>query len=126
MILIAEDNPLMSKLLRGMVADLDEQIVECSNGEAACRLYEQHSPDWVLMDVSMHIMDGLTATQQILSRCPSAKVVIVTEHDDAATRERAFEAGALAFFGKDDLFPLRPLISNFQKDQKQVSPSGLR
>lgn len=126
MILIAEDNPLMRKLLRGMVADLDEQIVECSNGEDACRLYEQHSPDWVLMDVSMQIMDGLTATRQILSRCPSAKVVIVTEHDDAATRERAFEAGAFAFFGKDDLFPLRPLISNFQQDQKQVSPSRLR
>ncbi len=65
----------------------------------------------------MQIMDGLTATRQIISRCPSAKVVIITNHDDAATRARAFEAGACGFLGKDDLLPLRPLISNFQKDQ---------
>ena len=114
MILIAEDNPLMKKLLRGMVADLDALIVECADGEEACRLYEQHSPDWVLMDVSMQIMDGLTATRMIVSRCPSAKVVVITNHDDAATRARAFEAGACGFLGKDDLLPLRPLIGGFQ------------
>jgi CheY-like chemotaxis protein len=112
MILIAEDNPLMKKLLRGMVADLDTVIVECADGAEACRLYEQHSPDWVLMDVSMQIMDGLAAARQIVSRCPSAKVVVITNHDDAATRTRAFEAGACGFLGKDDLQPLRPLISN--------------
>ena len=75
MILIAEDNPLMKKLLRAMVDDLDEQIVECADGEEACRLFEQHCPDWVLMDVSMQIMDGLAAARQIISQCPSAKVI---------------------------------------------------
>lgn len=120
MILIAEDNPLMKKMLRNLVADLDGLILECDNGEEACRLYEKHAPDWVLMDVSMRIMDGLTATQMIVSQCPTAKVVIVTNHDDAATQARAFEAGACGFFGKDDLLPLRPLISNFQ--QVQVRP----
>jgi CheY-like chemotaxis protein len=117
MILIAEDNPLMKKLLRAMVADLDEQIVECADGAEACRLFEQHCPDWVLMDVSMRIMDGLAAARQIISRCPTAKVIIITNHDDAATRARAFEAGVCGFLGKDDLQPLRPLISNFQQAQ---------
>ena len=117
MILIAEDNPLMKKLLRGMVADLDTQIVECADGAEACRLFEQHCPDWVLMDVSMQIMDGLAAARQIIRQCPSAKVVIITNHNDAATRARAFEAGACGFLGKDDLMPLRPLIRNFQQEQ---------
>jgi DNA-binding NarL/FixJ family response regulator len=122
MILIAEDNPLMKKLLRGIIDDLDALIVECADGEEAFRICERHSPDWVLMDVSMPIMDGLTATRQIVSRCPSAKVVIITNHDDEATRAQAFEAGACGFLGKDDLSPLRPLISNFQGDQ--VCPQG--
>ena len=117
MILIAEDNPLMNKLLRAMVDDLDELIVECGDGAEACRLFEQHCPDWVLMDVSMQIMDGLAAARQIISRCPTAKVIIITNHDDAATRARAFEAGVCGFLGKDDLQPLRPLISNFQPEQ---------
>ena len=58
MVLIAEDNPLMKELLRAMVADLDARIVECANGEDACRLYEQHCPDWVLIDGLMLIMAG--------------------------------------------------------------------
>lgn len=115
MILIAEDNLLMMKLLRGLVADLDAQIVECADGAEACRLFEKHYPDWVLMDVSMQIMDGLAAARQIVSRCPAAKVIIITNHDDAATRARAFEAGVYGFLGKDDLSPLRPLIGNFKE-----------
>ena len=114
MILIAEDNPLMKKLLRAMVADLDAHIVECADGAEACRLFERHCPDWVLMDVSMRIMDGLAAARQITSRCPAAKVIIITNHDDAATRARAFEAGVYGFLGKDDLSPLRPLIDGFK------------
>jgi DNA-binding NarL/FixJ family response regulator len=51
------------------------------------------------MDVSMQIMDGLKATRQIISRCPSPKVVIITNHNDAATRARAFEACACGFLG---------------------------
>jgi two-component system response regulator DegU len=117
MILIAEDNPLMKKLLRAMVADLDAQIVECADGEDACRLFEQHCPDWVLMDISMQVMDGLKATRQIVSQCPSAKVIIITSHNDAAMWERAIEAGAYGFIVKDDLQPLRPLIGNFQREQ---------
>ena len=117
MILIAEDNPLMKKMLHNLVADLDELILECTDGEEACRLYKQHCPDWVLMDISMQVMDGLTATRQIVSQCPSAKVIIITSHNDVATRARAFEAGAYGFVVKDDLLPLRPLISNFQPEQ---------
>ncbi len=117
MILIAEDNPLMKKLLRCMVADLDALILECADGEDACRLFEQHCPDWVLMDISMQVMDGLKATRWIVSQCPSAKVIIITSHNDAAMRARAFEAGAYGFLVKDDLMPLRPLISNFQQAQ---------
>jgi CheY-like chemotaxis protein len=37
MILIAEDNPLMKKLLHDMLADLDALIVECADGKSACR-----------------------------------------------------------------------------------------
>lgn len=112
MILIAEDNPLMRKMLRSLVEDLASEIVECEDGEAAVSLYEKHLPAWVLMDVSMRPVDGLTATRAIIKRFRSARVVIVTEHDDAETRRSAFEAGASEFFGKDDLLPLRALIKN--------------
>lgn len=112
MILIAEDNPLMRKMIRSLVEDLASEIFECADGEAAVGLYEKHLPEWVLMDVSMRPMDGLSATRAIRARFASARVVVVTDHDDAETRRCAFEAGASEFFGKDHLLPLRALIKH--------------
>ena len=112
MILIAEDNLLMRKMIRSLVEDLASEIVECADGAAALRLYEKHHPEWVLMDIAMRPVDGLVATRAIIDRFQSARVVIVTEHDDAETRRCAFEAGASDFFGKDYLLPLRSLIKH--------------
>ncbi len=123
MILIAEDNPLMRKMIRSLVEDLASEIVECADGEAAVSLYEKHLPAWVLMDVSMRPVDGLSATRAIRARFQSARVVIVTEHDDAETRRCAFEAGASEFFGKDYLLPLRSLIKNAV--ESEISGKGI-
>lgn len=109
-ILIAEDNPLMRKMIRSLVEDLASEIVECADGEAAVNLYEKHLPAWVLMDVSMRPVDGLSATRMIISRFQMARVVIITDHNDAETRCFALDAGAYEFLGKDDLLPLRSLI----------------
>ena len=113
MILIAEDNLLMRQMIRSLVEDLDPDIIECADGEAAVDLYERHRPDWVLMDVSMRPVDGLTATRRIVGKYPAARVVIVTEHDDDAMRAKSLEVGACEFLGKHDLLPLRPLIRGF-------------
>ena len=123
MILIAEDNSLMRNMLRSLVEDLASEIVECADGEAALRLYEKHHPAWVLMDVSMRPVDGLSATRAIRDRFQSARVVIVTEHDDAETRRCAFEAGASQFFSKDYLLPLRALIKH--AGNSEVSGKGI-
>ncbi len=110
MILIAEDNALMRRMLCSMVEDINPNIIECDDGGAAISLFERHRPDWVLMDISMRPVDGLTATREIVGKFPGALVVIVTDHDDEATRVKAFEAGACEFVGKHDLLPLRPLL----------------
>ena len=112
MILIAEDNPLMRKMIRSLVEDLASEIVECADGAAAVSLYEKHHPDWVLMDVSMRPVDGLVATRTIIAGFQSARIVIVTDYDDPETRRCAFEAGASDFVGKDYLLPLRSLIKH--------------
>lgn len=117
MILIAEDNLLMRKMLHSLVEEFDKEIIECGDGGEAFRLYEKYRPDWVLMDVSMRPVDGLTATRKIFSRFPEARIVIVTEHDDPATRMKAFEFGACGFVGKEDLIPLRALIGRYSEEK---------
>jgi two-component system response regulator DegU len=109
-LLIVDDNPGMRQLVRHIAGKLSDEIFECEDGDQVLSAFESHHPDWVVMDVEMERMDGLTATEQLISQYPQAKVIIMTKHTDAGTREAADEAGAWAFCGKDDLISLRSLI----------------
>jgi DNA-binding NarL/FixJ family response regulator len=106
-ILIAEDNPLMRRCLKRLVSDLAPSVFECSDGKSAIDLYRELRPDVVLMDVRMPEMDGLTALDEIVRDCPSAIVLIVTEHDETAYRREALKCGATAYFLKENLQDVR-------------------
>jgi two-component system response regulator DegU len=110
MILIAEDNAEVRRMIRNLIEDIDGDIAECSDGGEAIEAYESNHHDFVLMDINMQPIDGLTAAKEILSRHPEAKIIIVSQHQDAQTREIAFKIGVTAFVGKDDLTPLRSLL----------------
>jgi len=71
--------------------------------------YELYGPDWVLLDLSMHRVNGLEALREILAAHPEARVAIVTQHDSPTLRVAAYRAGALRYFLKDDLTQLRAL-----------------
>ena len=113
MLLIVDDNTAMRQLIRRVTGDLAECVVECADGAEVLAAYEQHhfsGADWVLMDVEMALMDGLTATRQIRAAHPEARIIIVTRHDDDDVRNAAFNNGACGFISKENLLALRALI----------------
>jgi len=112
MLLIVDDNKQVRRMIRSLVEDLETEFCECEDGADALAAYREYQPDLVLMDVAMKNVDGLTATRQIKSFFPKAKVVIVTNHTDAQTHQAALAAGAVAFLGKDDLGALRGMIGS--------------
>ena len=118
MILIAEDKAEVRRMIRKLIEDIDASIVECSDGGAAIDAYESNHPDFVLMDINMYPIDGLTAAKEILRRHPEAEIIIVSQHQDAQTRETALAIGVTAFVGKDDLTPLRDLL--VQTDEQRA------
>ena len=63
------------------------------------------------MDLMMPGVDGLTATSQIVSSFPVAKIIIVTSHDSDALREKASNAGAIGYVLKENLSDLKALIA---------------
>ena len=116
-LLIVEDNELMSRLIKSMVCDIAKTIDECSNGKEAVAAFERHWHDWVVMDIEMAEMDGLTATAKIIAINPNARVIIVTQHDSKNLREAAIEVGAIGFITKENLLDVRALLASAtQKD----------
>lgn len=112
MLLIVDDNKQVRRMLRNLVEDLDTEFCECEDGKQALSIYHKIQPDWVLMDVHMKEMDGLTATRQIKTAYPKAKVIILTNYADDKTCQAAKDAGASAFVPKENLYELREIITN--------------
>jgi len=104
-VLLVDDEP---KVLRGLLMRLgleaDLRVVgEAADGATAVDLAGRLSPDVVLMDVNLPVLDGITATRELTARVPHAAVVMLSLHDDQATIADAFAAGAVAFVGKQQM-----------------------
>jgi DNA-binding NarL/FixJ family response regulator len=102
-ILTADDHPLIRA---GLVAFLAtepglEVVAEVDNGEEALEKYRELHPDIVLMDLSMPVMDGLSATKAILDEFPDARVIVLTTYDGDEDIHRALDAGAVGYLVKD-------------------------
>src|SRR5262245_14783914 len=110
-LLIVEDNDHMRRMIRSVITDLAEPIHECADGAEAPGLYAAHRPDWVLMDVEMPRLDGITATRRITGAFPAARILIVTQYNDARIRRAALDAGARGCVLKENLLELRTLLA---------------
>lgn len=110
-VLLVEDNPNVRRLIKSLLSDLVSEFVECDDGSQALEAYSNKAHDWVLMDIEMPVVDGITATRQIRAVFPDARIAIVTNYDHQKLRTAAFDAGAQAFISKENLFALRSLLS---------------
>lgn len=77
-----------------------EVLASVGDGRKAIDAVREHTPDVVLMDVSMPVMDGLTATRQLKQEFPHIPILILTGYGDARLEEEAARAGADGFMDK--------------------------
>jgi len=110
-ILIVEDNIGVRRLLRWALNGIAAVVHECSDGSRALAAYEAHRPNVVLMDIRMKEVDGLLATREIMRHDSTARIIIVTDYDDEQLRAAAAEAGARAYFLKQNLTELAKLVA---------------
>ncbi len=101
-VLLAEDHTIVRKGLRSLLDDEAEiEVVgEAEDGQQAIQKTEQLSPDVVVMDITMPVLNGLEATRQIKKLWPGVKVVVLTVH---STEEHIFQilrAGASGYVVK--------------------------
>ncbi len=115
-ILVAEDNSISTKVIRGMLGKLDLKPDLAHNGREALQAMQRQQYDLVLMDCEMPILDGFSATEQLRAwenaegrvRTP---VVALTAHILDAHKDRALQAGMDGHMAKPvELSQLRELV----------------
>ena len=102
-ILLVEDHALTRVGIKTVLkreADLDV-VGEASNGEEAVAQAEALKPDIILMDVGMPIMDGIQASRKIVESGNSAKIIMLTQHDNDQDILASLAAGASGYCLKD-------------------------
>jgi DNA-binding NarL/FixJ family response regulator len=102
-VVIADDEELVRTGLRMILSaepDL-EVLAEAVDGSDAVRLVAEHSPDVLLLDIRMPVMDGLAAMRELQAAGTRTSVVILTTFDADANVHEALAAGASGFLLKD-------------------------
>jgi two-component system chemotaxis response regulator CheY len=99
-ILITDDAMFMRAMLKGILIPNKYAVLEAANGQEALEQYAVHSPDLVFMDITMPVMDGITATKAIKAKFPDAVIVMCTAMGQKAMVLEAVSAGAKDFIVK--------------------------
>ncbi|MEI2739962.1 MAG: response regulator transcription factor [Chitinophagaceae bacterium] len=102
-IAIADDYKIFREGLKvGLSSDENlEVIMEADNGEELLTALETTSPDVIIMDLKMPIMDGMEATKAVRKKYPSIKVLVVTMYDDDKFIIHLMENGANGYLLKN-------------------------
>ncbi len=102
-VLIADDHLIIRQGLR-LILETSEDIVvagEASNGLEAVEGAERFSPDVILMDLRMPVMDGMHAIEQLQQAQTQSAIVILTNFNEDELMIRGLRAGAKGFLLKD-------------------------
>lgn len=100
-IVLADDHAVVRLGFRLLLEGVGATVVaEAERGEGAIRLYAEHSPDVLVMDVSMPGIGGLAALERLLGVAPKARVLMLSAHEDAIVPVRAMRIGARGYLCK--------------------------
>jgi len=109
-ILIVEDNEKNRILLKDLLAYSGYEVIEAENGEEGIKRAKEGKPDLILMDISMPVMNGLTALKKIRddSELKDIIVIALTSSAMARDKEKVLRAGFDLYLTKP--FNTRKLI----------------
>lgn len=102
-IIIAEDDTVLRDLyLRKFTAD-QYDIRTAANGQEALDLIAQDKPDLVLLDINMPVLDGFGVLEKLPKAIRTFPIVMLTNFDDQANRDRGAALGVDDYFVKKDM-----------------------
>lgn len=117
-VLIDDDALVVVSLKAILEANEDLEVAAMgTSGEEAIKLYEQHKPDVLLMDIRMNGMSGLCAGEKILGKHNNARILYLTTFMDDEYIVRALNIGAKGYILKQDFEGIVPALMAVAKGQ---------
>jgi DNA-binding NarL/FixJ family response regulator len=99
-VLLADDHTIVAEGLRSLLEDEFEFVGAVSDGRALLEAARNLSPDVIVADISMPLLNGLDAARQLKRDGVTAKIVFLTMHAEAQLAAEAFRAGASGYLLK--------------------------
>jgi two-component system response regulator NreC len=125
-IVIAEDHVVLREGLKSLLSSHPDLkvVAEAGDGLEAIRAAQKHSPDLVLMDLSMPRMSGLDAIKEIRRMTPQTKIIVLTIHSAEEYIVAALRAGADAYVLKEsNSNELLTAIRSVLEGRRYLTPS---
>jgi DNA-binding NarL/FixJ family response regulator len=122
---LVEDNAVFREaleLLLGLRSDI-EVVVSTADGTQIVELCRAHSPDVVILDYRLPVLDGVQVTKTLLESCPGVAVVCLTASANLREVDALYAAGAVACLTKDE--PLDEIVAAIHRAAgRELAPAG--
>ena len=99
-ILLADDHTLVLEGIRKIIEDAYDIVGMVEDGRALVDAAQRLSPDVIVLDISMPLLNGLEAARRIKKTMPRCKLIFLTMHADPSYATEAFQAGGSGFLLK--------------------------
>jgi DNA-binding NarL/FixJ family response regulator len=96
-VLLADDHKIVLEGLRGLLSEEFDLVGEAANGQQLIERARELTPDVIVADVSMPLLNGVDAIRKMREEGGRAKVVFLTMHPDVVYATRALDAGASGY-----------------------------
>src|SRR5882672_2864292 len=101
-VLLVDDHTICREGLRAVLAvEQDIEVIgEAADGRQALALAKDNSPEVIVMDVAMPLLNGMEATRQIVKSCPDSAVLVLSSYTEEECVRQLLKAGAAGYLAK--------------------------
>jgi DNA-binding NarL/FixJ family response regulator len=122
-VLLADDNREMLRVVRSIVEAEFEVVGTVTDGRTLVKAEAELEPDIGIVDISMPIMNGISAASEIVKRGSHMRIIFLTVNEDADFVRAAFEAGGIGYVIKRQMATdLLKAIEHARAGRYYVSP----